>query len=120
MAISGLQPHIAHGEAVAVTYPAFTRYTYPMAVERFATVGRILDPSLASESDKSAGRASCAAIDAFLKEIGMWLCFECLKFPKAELRELAKASMVLPDYKNNPRVATEADILSILEESYQR
>ena len=40
---------------------------------------------------------------------------ECLKFPKAELPELAKASMVLPDYKNNPRVATEGEILSILE-----
>jgi alcohol dehydrogenase class IV len=120
MAISGLQPHIAHGEALAVTYPAFTRYTYPTAVERFATVGRILDPSLANEPDESAAKASCAAIDAFLKEIGLWLCFECLKFPKTELRELAKASMVLPDYKNNPRVATEAEILSILEESYQR
>ena len=45
---------------------------------------------------------------------------ECLKFPKAELPELAKASVVLPDYKNNPRVATEAEILSILEESYRR
>jgi len=120
MAISGLQPHIAHGEALAVTYPAFTRYTYPTAVERFATVGRILDPSLANEPDESAAKASCAVIDAFLKEIGLWLCFECLKFPKAELPELAKASMVLPDYKNNPRVATEAEILSILEESYQR
>ena len=120
MAISGLQPHIAHGEALAVTYPAFTRYTYRTAVERFATVGRILDPSLADEPDESAAKASCAAIDAFLKEIGLWLCFECLKFPKAELPELAKASMVLPDYKNNPRVATEAEILSILEESYQR
>ncbi len=120
MAISGLQPHIAHGEALAVTYPAFTRYTYASAIDRFATVGRILDPSLCAVSDNEAAEKSCVAIDNFLKEIGLWLSFEKLKFPQEEIEELAKASMVLPDYKNNPRIATLEEIHQILKDSYQR
>ncbi|MCX6343792.1 MAG: iron-containing alcohol dehydrogenase [Armatimonadetes bacterium] len=120
MAISGMQPHIAHGEALAVTYPAFTRYTYTSAIDRFAAVGRILDPSLCAVSDKEAAEQSCIAIDNFLKEIGLWLSFKKLKFPQEEIAQLAKASMVLPDYKNNPRIATLEEIHQILKDSYQR
>jgi alcohol dehydrogenase class IV len=120
MAISGLQPHIAHGEALAVTYPAFTRYTYASAIDRFATVGRILESSLCAVLDEEAAEQSCVAIDNFLKEIGLWISFKKLKFPQEEIAQLAKASMVLPDYKNNPRIATLEEIHQILKDSYQR
>ncbi len=43
MAISGLYPHIIHGESLAIMYPAFTRFTYKHAVPEFARLGRILD-----------------------------------------------------------------------------
>ena len=42
MTISGHCPQIMHGESLALTYPSFMRLTYPAAVEKFATVGRIL------------------------------------------------------------------------------
>ena len=38
--------------------------------------------------------------------------------PKDELPELAEACLVLPDYQNNPRVATLDDVKDILAESY--
>ena len=34
MAISGLYPHVAHGESLAMIYPAFMKYTYSSASER--------------------------------------------------------------------------------------
>jgi alcohol dehydrogenase class IV len=120
MAISGFYPHIWHGQALAVTYPAFTRYTAPRAVERFAAVGRILDPALQHVSDERAAEGCCAAVDAFMKDIGMWACLADYDVPKAELPALAEACLVLPDYTNNPRVATEAEILEILEVSHRR
>ena len=39
MTIGGYCPHVMHGEALAVTYPEFTRFTYEYAAERFATGG---------------------------------------------------------------------------------
>jgi alcohol dehydrogenase class IV len=119
MAISGFYPHIWHGQALAVTYPAFTRYTAPRAVERFATIGRILDPALQHVSNVRSAEGCCAALDAFMRDIGMWVCLADYDVPEAELPALAEACLVLPDYTNNPRVATEAEILEILEVSHR-
>ncbi len=120
MAISGMYPHIAHGEALAVNYPAFTRFTYKSAIRQFATLGRILDSSLDSQSDEVAAEKSCELLDDFLKKIGMWLNLKGFKMPEAEIAELATASMRLPDYKNNPKIASDAEMLDIIKDCYSR
>ncbi len=120
MTIGGYAPHVMHGEALAVTYPEFTRFTYLHAVKQFATVGRFLDPSLVNEPDEVAGRQACEAIDAFLKRIGMWLSLEGLKVPEADVSVIADHCQDLPDYKNNPRVATRDEIYAMLVNSYRR
>jgi alcohol dehydrogenase class IV len=120
MTIGGYCPHVMHGEALAVTYPEFTRFTYPYAVERFAAVGRIFDPQLNLVSDEEAAEGLCVALDKFLKEIGMWLSLEGLNVTQEEVVLIADHSQVLPDYKNNPRVATRDEILEILHNSYRR
>jgi len=120
MAIGGMYPHVMHGEALAVTYPEFMRYTYKYAIPQFAALGRILDPALESESDESAAEKSCELVDKLLKEIGMWFGLEDFKIPKEELDELAEACLVLPDYKNNPRVITLEEVKQMLERCYSR
>ncbi len=120
MAIGGMYPHVAHGEALALVYPAFTRYTCGAAVERFAIAGRILDPEAAASSDEAAAETCCRAIDALLKRIGLWAGLKDVNVPESELPDLTQASMVLPDYKNNPRVATPEEMQQLLEESYVR
>ncbi len=120
MTIGGFCPHVMHGEALAVTYPEFTRYTYPYAVKQFATMGRIFDPGLNQASDEEAAAQSCMALDRFLQRIGMWLSFEGLRVSRDELVLIADHSQVLPDYKNNPRVATRDEIYEILQKSYKR
>ncbi len=120
MTIGGYCPHVMHGEALAVTYPEFTRYTYPYAVKQFATMGRIFDLELNHTSDEEAAARSCGALDRFLQRIGMWLSFEGLRVSRDELVVIADHSRVLPDYKNNPRVATRDEIYEILEKSYRR
>jgi len=120
MAISGMYPHVMHGEALAVTYPDFMRYTYNSAVKQFATIGRIFNGDLASENDNVAAEKSCEEIDKFLKEIGMWLSLEGFKVPESELPQLAEQCLVLPDYKSNPRVASLEDVGKILKSSYKR
>jgi len=116
MAIGGLYPEVSHGEALACVYPAVMRYTYRSEVLKFAAVGRILDPSLDAISENEAAERSCDALEAFLGKIGLRLCLEDLRIPKEELTALAKASMVLPDYKNHPKLANLDDIQEILNQ----
>lgn len=119
MQIGGHCPHVTHGQALAVFYPAFTRYTYPSAVEKFAAVGRILDPALEKESDAAAEK-SCGVIDDFLKRIGLWISFRDLKVTKEDIREIADCGQVLGDYANNPRVATIPEMYELLMSCYER
>ncbi len=119
MAIGGMYPHIAHGETLAIVYPAFSRFTYKSAIQEFASMGRILNPQLNNIPDEEAAEKSCEEIDAFLKKIGMWMSLQEKGMPEEEIPELARASMVLPDYQNNPRVATETEMLEIVKQSYR-
>jgi alcohol dehydrogenase class IV len=118
MAISGMYPHVMHGESLSIIYPAFTRFTYAHAVSLFATVGKILNPELNSVSDNVAAERSCEEIDKFIKSIGMWMSLKDAKMPEEEIPVLAKASMVLPDYKANPRLATPEEMLELIKHSY--
>ncbi len=120
MTISGFCPHVMHGESLAVTYPEFTRFTWSSAVEKFAVMGRILDPSLENASQQEAAERSCVAMDAFLKQIDMWTSFEKLNVSRQELEAIADNSQVLPDYKNNPRIATREEIHAMLSASFRR
>lgn len=120
MTISGVCPQVSHGQALAVIYPEFTRYTYPYAQKQFAEMGRIFAPSLNSQSDEVASEKSCELLDDFMKEIDLWISLEGLGVSKEETILIADRSQVLPDYKNNPRVATRDEILELLMNSYQR
>lgn len=117
MAIGGKYPHVMHGEALAVVYPAIMRYSYQYALEKFAAVGRLFDNNLSQIDDNEAAERSCDVIQDFIKDIGMLTCFEDLKIPKEELKVLAEASLVLPDYKSHPKVATLDEVFKLLKQS---
>jgi alcohol dehydrogenase class IV len=120
MQVGGHCPHVTHGQALAVIYPEFTRYTYASAIEKFARVGRIFNPKLKNESDAVAAEKSCLAIDDFLKRIDLWIGFKDLNVTQEEIRAIADCGQVLGDYKNNPRVATIDEMYDLLTRSYQR
>jgi len=120
MTISGQCPQIMHGESLAVTYPEFTRFTYTCAIPEFAAMGSIFQPDLEDVPDEEAAARSCEALDAFLKKIGMWLSLKSLGATMEDVSEIADHSRVLPDYKNNPRIADREEIFEILVKSYNR
>lgn len=120
MTISGHCPQIMHGESLAVTYPEFTRFTYSYAIPQFAAVGRIFDPALQNVSAEQAAAGACEALDAFLQKVGMWLSLKGLGATLEEVSAIADNSRVLPDYKNNPRIASRDEIYEMLVKSYHR
>jgi alcohol dehydrogenase class IV len=118
MAIGGLYPHISHGEALAVVYPAILRYSYRAAPAKSASVGRIMDRKLVGESRLKAAKMSCAAIERFIHRIGLDRKLRELHIPEEELAALALQSLILPDFRNHPRVATLEEVSRILSESH--
>ena len=61
---------------LALTYPSFTRFTFPYAVQKFAQVARLFNPGYSSETDLKAAELCCEEIDIFLKKINIWLEFK--------------------------------------------
>jgi alcohol dehydrogenase len=120
MQISGNHPSVTHGESLAVFYPEFTRFTWSSAVEKFAIVGRAFNKELSGRPDSEAAALCCDEIDRFLKRIGLWLGFRDLGVGLEELQAIASKAHVLPDYKNNPRLASLEEVYDMLSRCYER
>jgi alcohol dehydrogenase class IV len=120
MQIGGHCPQVSHGQSLAVFYPEFTRYTWRSAPEKFAALGRLLDPALKSVDEMEAAERSCEAMDGFLKKIGLWIDLKSLGLGTEEIRKIADCGQVLGDYRNNPRVASIPEMYEMLMRCYER
>lgn len=118
MAIGGMYPHVAHGQALAIIYPACTAFTWEHAVDQYAFLAKTFEPGLNGHSKEESAREAHSILNRFLKHVGLAQLLRDIDMPEAEIEVLAKQSMVLPDYKNNPRVASEAEMLEIIKASY--
>lgn len=119
MAIGGMYPHVAHGEALAIVYPAFARFTWEAAIPQFSKLARILKPELSSVSDNEAASKSPEEIYKFLKQIQIDKKLSDVGMPESEIQKLAEQCMVLPDYKGNPRVATKEEMVELVSSSFR-
>ena len=120
MAIGGSAPHIAHGEALAIMYPAINRWTWKKSIKEYATVARMFNPELRGESDEVAAEKGCEEIDKFLKEIGMWMSFKDKNVSETTLKDIAGDTFKLPDYENHAIIATAQDVMELLKKGYNQ
>ncbi|NPV82440.1 MAG: iron-containing alcohol dehydrogenase [Candidatus Aminicenantes bacterium] len=118
MAMSGMYPQIAHGQALAAVYPAIMRYTYKYAVRKFACIARIMNPSLESSPDTKAARLLGDELEIFIENLGIKKSLRELGVIESELPELARASLVLPDYNNHPYVVSLHEVEKLLCQCY--
>jgi len=120
MAIGGMYPHVAHGEALAILYPAFAEFTWESAIPQFSKIARIFNPELNAVSDTEAASQSATEIVRFLKKIELYKSLKDVNMPEFEIDALAEQCMVLPDYKSNPRVATFDEMKDLVEKAYNQ
>ena len=118
MAVGGMYPHVAHGEALAILYPACTRYTAIAAEEQYAFMAKAINPALENVPDPEAAEHAYSEIVGFLKSLGLYKGLRQVNMPENEIEALAKQSMVLPDYEGNPRVATYDEMVELVKEAY--
>jgi len=114
MAIGGMYPQVAHGEALAIVYPAFAEFTQASDVPAFARLARLLQPTLNKATDAEAAKQCATELSKFLALTGLDLKLADFRVPESEIEALAKQCMVLPDYKNNPRITTESEMLELV------
>jgi alcohol dehydrogenase class IV len=118
MAIGGMYPHVAHGEALAIVYPTFAEFTWEAAIPQFSKIARLMNPDLKSVTDHEAAAHSPVEIDKFLKNIGLCKNLRDIGMPEQEVPKLAEQCMVLPDYEGNPRVATKSEMLELVKSCF--
>jgi alcohol dehydrogenase len=117
MAVGGMFPNTPHGMALASVYRACLEFTWESAVSAFARLARILDPSLADLDTSEAAAACPGLVDGFMGRIGLAFSLKDFGISKEAIPELAKQSMVLPDFTNNPRVPTCDEMVQIIAAS---
>jgi alcohol dehydrogenase class IV len=118
MAVGGMYPHVAHGEALAMLYPAFAEFTWKSAIPQFSRLTRILNPTLMAMPEVDAASKCTEEIVKFLDILELNKKLKDICMPEDEIIALAKQCMVLPDYKRNPRVATESEMIELVKNSY--
>ena len=115
MAVGGSAPHVMHGEALAVIYPEFLRFTWKSVPEKFATLARIFDPSLRNMPDMEAAGKTPFLLEHFLEEIGLKVTFRDLGISQEDANAIVEDSLKLPDYTANPRIPTKEEIGEIVQ-----
>lgn len=118
MAIGGMYPQVAHGQALAIVYPAFAEFTGQAAPEQFASLARLFDGALCAETDESLAGITWKLLDGFIADLGLKKSLREIGMPESEMEDLAKQCMVLPDYQGNPRVPTPEDMLGLVKKCY--
>jgi alcohol dehydrogenase class IV len=81
-------------------------------------MARILNPDLNIVSDHIAASESPNVIREFLKKINLSCSLRDKGIPEYEIEALAKQSMVLPDYKSNPKVVDQNEMIDLIRKSY--
>jgi len=118
MALSGMYPQVAHGQALASIYLPIMRFSLKYATEKFATIARLLNPVAAAINDKEAARKFLDQLEEFIESLGIRKSLKEIGVIKSELPLLAKTSLVLPDYTNHPYIVSISEVEELLNESY--
>ena len=118
MAIGGLYPHVAHGQALAIVYPAFLGYTHAAAVPQFSWLAHQIDPATRALDDARAAAAAAALLTGFIERIGIAQKLRDVNVPESDLEALTDSCLVLPDYKSNPRVTTREEMAQLVRASW--
>lgn len=120
MAIGGNQPHIAHGETLAIMYPEINRWTWKYAIPLYAKVGRMFNPELEKESDERAAESACDEMNKFLKEIGLWISLKDKNVAESDFKAITDHTLELSDYMVHPRVGKYENFFELIKKSYSR
>jgi len=96
-AIIGKCPGLAHGQALALCYPAFIDYMQALSVKKLATVARLFDASLAYVDDSVAASKLKGIVSEWLKELRIYSSGKALGLPESVIDDSVDEIRTCPE-----------------------
>ena len=112
-AIGGKYP-IHHGTLNAIILPYGMEYNAPIAPERYVRIARAMGVNAGGRSDEEVIADGISAVRTLATDCSLPARLRDVEVPEEALPELASLSIVEGAIFNNPRVATEEELLEIL------
>lgn len=113
--------HVPHGISNAVLLPTVMRFTLPGNVEKFARIAEAMGEQVAGLSRLEAAEKAVSAVERLCVDFGM-SGLRCTGVPEDELRRLApkmaRDAIASGSPGNNPRVASEEEIIQLYINAY--
>lgn len=110
--------HVPHGVANACILPYVMEYNVPYATERLASIARAIGAAEPGGHNGESARKGIAAIRKLVKELGLPGRIRDLGVKREDLPKVAAQAARDATLPTNPRGATAADILTLLERAY--
>jgi len=114
--------HVPHGLSNAVLLPAVTRFSLRGAVERYATIARVMQLASAADSDEAAGEnlvAGLIGLNARLEIPRLGACrgVDLTRFNDLKGR-MAVDALASGSPQNNPVIPTPEQVVALYDEAY--
>ncbi len=106
--------HVHHGTLNALILPHAMQYNSVIAPERYVRIALAMGVNAGGRSDEEVIADGIAAVRTLATDCGLPLRLRDLEVPEEALPELAAISLVEPAIFNNPRIATEEELLDLL------
>jgi alcohol dehydrogenase class IV len=106
--------HIHHGTLNALILPYAMEFNSVVAPERYVRIAWAMGVHAGGRSDKEVIADGVNAVRTLAADCGLPLRLRDVEVPEEALPELAALSIVEPAIFNNPRIATEEELLELL------
>ncbi len=113
--------HVPHGLSNAVLLPAVMRFTLPGNIRKFAKIAEAMGESVSGLSNLEAAEKSVMAVERLCKDFNM-LGLRNAGVKEEDLKrfapKMAKDAIASGSPANNPRIATEEEIIQLYLEAF--
>lgn len=114
--------HVPHGLSNAVLLPAVTRFSWPYAIERYATIARLLRACPQETPDDPAAESLVRFLEQLNVDLRVPRLRGCPGVEETRFRSLvgkmADDALASGSPQNNPRVPTREEIITLYEEAW--
>ncbi|MFV9506810.1 MAG: iron-containing alcohol dehydrogenase [Oscillochloridaceae bacterium umkhey_bin13] len=110
----GANYHIHHGTLNALILPHAMQFNSVIAPERYVRIAHAMGVNAGGRSDEEVIADGILAVKTLVADCGLPTRLRDLEVPEAALPDLAALSIVEPAIFNNPRIATEEELLDLL------
>ncbi|MBW2146753.1 MAG: iron-containing alcohol dehydrogenase [Deltaproteobacteria bacterium] len=114
--------HVPHGLSNAVLFPAVTVYSIPGALERYATIARVMGYASEKDSDEAAGSALVKGLQELNDKLEVPRLGECVKVELSAFDErvekMASDALASGSPGNNPVVPDVEEIVELYHNAW--